>query len=154
PRVEAAIFESHPAETLATGLGCERCDVSVLVGQATDDLLPLIHAVPPEGAAIIPANAAELDRLVSTCRGHVVLYSLEGETPRLREHQARDGRVAFCLRDSLVLGTGPNAFFLSLKGLDAATPAPREHLLPAVAAAWSVGVPVELLRDILGRTGL
>ncbi len=153
PRVEAAIFESHPEEALAAGLGCERCDVSVLVGLSSDADLPLIHAVPPEGAAIVPATS-EVDRILSICRGPVVLYSLEGETPQLRDHQARGGRVAFALGESLILGTGPNAFFVSLKGLDAKTPAPREYLLPAVAAAWSVGMPVELLRDILGRKGL
>ncbi len=171
PRVEVAIFECHAAEALANGLGCDRTDVSVLAGLQTidsvlpteisletrlsvADVLPLIHAVPPEGSVVAPANAADVDRLVAVCRGNVVLYSLEGETPQLREHQSRGGRVAFCLHDNLVLGTGPNAFFLPLKGSDTLASLPRQHLLPAVAAAWSAGVPVELLRDILGRTGL
>lgn len=163
PRVEAAVFESHPDEALASGLGCERCDVAVLTGlRCTDDatvglsvtqVLPLVHAVPPEGAAVVPADAAEIDQVQTACRGAVVLYSLQGEVPSLRDHQGRGGRVAFLLSGNLVLGIGPNAFFLPLKGLSD-TPLPGEHLLPAVAAAWSAGVPVELLRDILGRTGL
>ena len=164
PRVEAAIFECQVDEALAHGLGCERCDVSVLAGLRTidsasplgftvDDVLPLIHAVPPEGSVVAPANAADVDRVVSACRGNVVLYSHEGETPQLREHQTRGGRVAFGLLDNLVLGSGPNAFFLPLKGLNASSLPPRQHLLPAVAAAWSAGIPVELLRAILGRSG-
>ena len=161
PRVEAAIFESQSEETLAIGLGCERCDVVVLsnlvsTSQATsiDGVLSLVHAVPPEGAAIIPATAPHIDQLLSACRGHVVLYSITGETAQLREHQARGSRVAFFLNDSLILGTGPNAFFLPLKGIKSSGSIVREYLLPAVAAAWSAGVPVELLRDILARTGL
>ena len=116
-------------------------------------VLPLVHAVPPEGAAIVPANAPHIDELRAACRGHMLLYSTVGETARLREHQARGGRVAFFLRDSLILGTGPNAFFLPLKGIESSGPIVREHWLPAVAAAWSAGVPVELLREILARTG-
>ena len=161
PRVEAAIFESQSEEALAIGLGCERCDVVVLANlastnQATsiDGVLPLVHAVPPEGAAIVPASAPHINQLLSACRGHTLLYSTAGETAQLQEHQARGGRVAFFLRDSLILGTGPNAFFLPLKGIESSGSINREHLLPAVAAAWSAGVPVELLRDILARTGL
>ncbi len=161
PRVEAAIFESQSTEALAIGLGCERCDVAVLTNLAAagpltsiDGVLPLVHAVPPEGAAIIPATAPHIDQLLSACRGHTLLYSTAGETARLRDHQARGGRVAFFLHDSLILGTGPNAFFMPLKGIESPGPIVREHLLPAVAAAWSAGVPVELLRDILARTGL
>lgn len=161
PRVEAAIFESQTEEAFAIGLGCERCDVVVLANLASanaetliDGVLPLVHAVPHEGAAIIPATAPHIDQLLSACRGHTLLYSTAGETARLRDHQARGGRVAFFLHDSLILGTGPNAFFMPLKGIESSGPIVREHLLPAVAAAWSAGVPVELLRDILARTGL
>lgn len=161
PSVEAAIFESQSDEALAIGLGCERCDVVALTNLAAanaatpiDGVLPLVHAVPPEGAAIIPATAPHIEQLLSACRGHTVLYSTEGETARLRDHQARGGRVAFFLHDSLILGTGPNAFFMPLKGIESGGSVVREHLLPAVAAAWSAGVPVELLRDILARTGL
>lgn len=165
PCVEAAIFESQPDEARARGLGCERCDVSVLtsldragLSSSSEDLLlgvlPLIHAVPPEGAAIVPADAPYIDQLLAACRGHMLLYSTVGETARLREHQARGGRVAFFLHESLILGTGPNAFFLPLKGIESSGPIVREHWLPAVAAAWSAGVPVELLREILASTGL
>lgn len=72
--------------------------------------------------------------------------------PRLREHQARGGKVAFCLNEDLVLATGPNAFFLPRKGC-ATDPAYADDVwLPAVAAAWAAGVPVELLRGILNGT--
>ncbi len=161
PRVEAAIFECQPEEAIAVGLGSDRCDVAVLTNLAStsdammiDGVLPLVHAVSPEGAAIIPATAPHIDQLLSACQGHTLLYSIVGETARLRDHQARGGRVAFFLHDSLILGTGPNAFFMPLKGIETSGPIVREHLLPAVAAAWSAGVPVELLRDILARTGL
>lgn len=160
PCVEAAIFECQPDEAALHGLGCERCDVSVLSSLTAASpfsdsetllhgILPLVHAVPPEGAAIVPANAPHIETLLSACRGQVVLYSALGETAQLREHQARGGRVAFFLHDNLILGTGPNAFFLPLKGLESSGSIVREHWLPAVAAAWSAGVPVELLRETL-----
>lgn len=165
PRVEAAIFEVSSTAALSAGLGCERCDVAVctelsqaVAGSAEDqrivEVLPLMHAIPPEGAAVIPADAPQIERLQAACRGHIVLYSTAGETARLREHQARGGRVAFYWQDSLILGTGPNAFFLPLCGLETSAPIAREHLLPAAAAAWSAGVPIELLRDIFARNGL
>jgi cyanophycin synthetase len=165
PRVEAAIFECDLTAALARGLSCDRCDVVVLSNltatvsdnaseQRWREILPLVHAVPPEGAVIVADSAPHLDRILQKSRGHVVLYSTTGETARLREHQARDGRVAFFMADSLILASGPNAFFLPLKGLNRSEPIQREHLLPAVAAAWCAGLPIELLRDILARTGL
>jgi cyanophycin synthetase len=165
PRVEAAVFECDLAAALARGLSCDRCDVVVLSNLSANggdnasaqrwrEVMPLVHAVPAEGAVIVADSVPELDRLLQKCRGQVVLYSTTGETARLREHQARDGRVAFFLADSLILASGPNAFFLPLKGLSQSEPIQREHLLPAVAAAWCTGLPVELLRDILARTGL
>ena len=160
PRVEAAIFECRTEQSLASGLGCERCDVSVLTNgvlasdcPSNDELLsgvlPLVHAVPPEGTLVVPADAPHLERLRAACRGQVLLYSTAGETAPLREHQSRGGRVAFLLHNNLVLGTGPNAYFLPLRKAESSDPVVRENLLPAVAAVWSAGVPAERLRSIL-----
>lgn len=162
PRVEAAIFESHPAEALASGLGCRRCDVSVLTHQCLastcpnddelmPDVLPLVHAVPPEGMLLVPADAKHLERLRTACRGEVLLYSTNGETAALRDHQARGGRVAFLLGDSVVLGLGPNAYFLPLKQAGLSDSEIRGNLLTAIAAVWSAGIPAEQLRDTLPR---
>ena len=162
PRVEAAIFECRMTEALASGLGCERCDVSVLTnGVLPSDalnwtaqwlgVLPLVHAVPTEGTLVVPANTPHLDRLLAECRGQALLYSAAGETAPLRDHQARGGRVAFLLHNNLVLGAGPNAYFLPLKKADSSNPVVRENLLPAVAAVWSTGLPAEQLRSILTR---
>lgn len=165
PRIEAALFESHPAEAASLGLGCERCDVAVLtaipdqpnnsvVQDWLSGVLPLVHAVPLEGAVIVPAEPTVLDRLVQACQGQVVVYSSNGETPAIRDHQARGGRVAFALLESLVLGAGPNAFFLPLRALQTSGAIAIEDALPAIAAAWCAGVPVELLRSVLGRSGV
>ena len=81
----------------------------------------------------------------------MLLYSTAGETAPLREHQSRGGRVAFLLHNNLVLGTGPNAYFLPLRKAESSAPVVRENLLPAVAAVWSAGVPAERLRSILTR---
>lgn len=162
PRVEAAIFECRPEEALASGLGCERCDVSILTTQTFgshspigDDRLPgllsLVHAVPREGTLVVPADASNLDKLLAACRGQVLLYSTLGETATLRDHQAHGGRVAFLLNDNLVLGAGPSAYFLPLRKFDSADPIVRENLLLAAAAVWSAGVPAERLRMILAR---
>ncbi len=163
PRVEAAIFECRTDEALASGLSCERCDVSVLP-QSTfastcpngDELmsgvLALVHAVPREGTLVAPADATNLENLLAACRGQVLLYSTAGETATLRDHQARGGRVAFMLGDNVVLGVGPSAYFLPLRKTDSAGPVVRENFLPAVAAVWSAGVPAERLRMILART--
>ncbi len=158
PRVEVALFESHAAEAMEIGLGCDRVDVAILTSleESADEVLvsalPLIHAVSREGTAIVSESTPHIDRIVAGCAGQVLLYSVEGEMPRLREHQARGGKVAFCLNEDLVLATGPNAFFLPRKGC-ATDPAYADDVwLPAVAAAWAAGVPVELLRGILNGT--
>ncbi len=163
PRVEAAIFECRIEQALASGLGCERCDVSVLSNGvlATGDLngdsllsgvLPLVHAVPLEGTLIVPADMPHLEELLAKCRGQVLLYSIAGETASLREHQSRGGRVAFLLQNNVVLGTGPNAYFLPLSKFDSVAPVVRQNLLLAVAAVWSAGVPAERLRGMMART--
>jgi cyanophycin synthetase len=121
PHVEAAIFDSHMEEALASGLGCECCDVAVLTSESiTSDrrqdetlppeVLPLIHAVSPEGFFVLPADAPQLDRVLANCRGQTVLYSSVGETAPICKHQAEGRRVAFLLNDSLVLGRPQRLF--------------------------------------------
>jgi cyanophycin synthetase len=163
PRVEAAIFECRSDEALTSGLGCERCDVSVLptsvfagdhpnTAERLLGLLPLVHAVPPKGTLVASSDTPHLETLLAECRGQALLYSVTGETDSLRHHQAQGGRVAFLLHNSVVLGVGPSAYFLPLKPLDSSGSVDREHWLLAIATTWAAGVSAERLRDLLKRS--
>jgi cyanophycin synthetase len=162
PRVDAAIFEARPDEAVSSGLGCQRCDVSILTAaslastcphcdEPPPSVLPLVHAVSPEGTLVMPAESPHRDSLLASCRGQALLTSIAGETAVLREHQARGGRVAFLLQGHVVLGAGPSANFLPLRHEVSSSELDREYWLTAIAAVWGAGVTADELRELLTR---
>jgi len=167
--VQAAVFETSPRDILSEGLPYDRCQVGVVMHmpgpEGLEDLyvteadqLPgivrtQVDVVLPEGAAVLNADDAEVLALADYSDGEVLLYSLDPACPALTAHRARKGRAAFARGDHILLAQGAEEIplvNLSAPEFSAITQEPpedvRPYVLAAVAAAWSLGVPVELIR--------
>jgi cyanophycin synthetase len=101
-----------------------------------------VDVVLDDGAAVLNADDARLLPLAPLCDGAVVLYG-DANNSALRAHRAVGGRVVFLRGERLVLAHGDGA--AHEQELATACPLPFDVALPAVAAAWALGVEPELL---------
>lgn len=152
PRAEAAVFECHPEQARASGIGCERCDVTLVL--AADDevsqqgAIAAIRAVPVDGIAVVPAASPALAQLKSACRGSVLLFGGDGQDSTLREHRANGGRVAYVAKGLVVLAAGGVEETIVLPtGREASATTP----LPLLATAWAAGVAPAMLRAAVAK---
>ena len=167
--VQAAVFETCPRQILTEGLPYDRCQIGVVMNmpgpQGLDDLYVTdadqmpgivrtqVDVVLPTGAAVLNADDPEVLALAEFSDGEVLLYSLDAACAALTAHRARKGRAVFARGDSIVLGLGaedvpliklPGPVLRAIGG-DGPHDA-RPHVLAAVAAAWALGVPIDLIR--------
>ena len=156
PNAEAAIFEIHPAQASSEGIGCERCDVVVVMDadeEATlQGAIALVRAVPPSGTAVLPANGSGLAELTAACRGAVLLCSTEGETAAIQVHRASGGRAVFLSGNQLVLAIGSASDVIELQSSRTAFATLKSVVLPAVAATWAAGFSLGSLRTDSGES--
>jgi cyanophycin synthetase len=111
----------------------------------------LVEAVAPGGAAVLKADDPLVAEMASSCTGSVVFFTRDEKHPVLAEHRARRGRAAFARDGHLILAEGAQEIpLVSLRHVPL-THGGRigfqvENALAAAAAAWSLGVPCELIR--------
>ncbi|QTD47368.1 cyanophycin synthetase [Ottowia testudinis] len=167
--VQAAVFETSPRHILSEGLPYDRCQVGVVMAMpgaaglddlyiTEDEQLPnivrtQIDVVLPQGAAVLNADDPQVLALADYSDGEVLLYSLDSANAALAAHRARKGRFVFARDHSVVLAQGADE--MPLLNLSAPVfcgvthPTPRDvrpHVLAAVATAWAMGVPTDLIR--------
>jgi cyanophycin synthetase len=117
----------------------------------SDQLLKVLRTqvdvVLADGAAVLNADDARVAALARLCDGGVVLYALDEQAPPLAAHRAAGARAVFLRDGDCVLAEGPAETLLPrLAPLSAqAETLPPEALLPAVAAAWAMGIVADLI---------
>jgi cyanophycin synthetase len=167
PKAEAAVLETARGGILREGLGFDRCDVAVVTNIADGDHLGLndidtpeqlarvkrviVEAVAPSGAAVLRADDPLVEAMAAHCPGSVVFFARDGAHPVIAAHRAGKGRAAFVRDRHIVLAEGNQE--IRLVALDKV---PLTHggrigfqvlnALAAAAAAWSLGVPCEVIR--------
>ncbi len=167
PRVEAAVLETARGGILRAGLGFDRCDVAVVTNidggdhlgvgsvETPEDLARvkrvLVEAVPPGGTAVLKADDPLVAAMAEQCRGSVVFFARDGGHPVLAKHRSGRGRVAFVRANHVVLAEGDQEIPLVTLERVPLTHGGHigfqvENVLAAAAAAWSVGVPCEVIR--------
>lgn len=172
--VQAAVIETTPRQILAEGLAYDRCQVGVVMTMPGPDGLAdcyiteadqmpgivrtQVDVVLPEGAAVLNADDPQVLALARYSDGEVLLYSLTPDYPALQEHRARKGRCVFAREADILLDTGTQEIPLvnlnasNLGGITREPPQDvRPHVLAAVAAAWALGISVDLIRAGLLR---
>jgi cyanophycin synthetase len=167
PAVTAAVLETARGGILREGCGFDFCDVAVVTNIGSGDHLgidgidtperlawvkgAIVAAVRPgKGTAVL--NAA--DPLVvdmKKWKGQVVYFALDPQHPIIIEHLAQGGLAATVREGWIVLCDGPRETRLAhldrvplVHGGMASFQV--ENVLAAAAAAWRLGVPLELVR--------
>jgi cyanophycin synthetase len=176
PTVDTAVFEVARGGILREGLGFDRADVAVVTNVTADHLGlggidtlrelsdvkgVLVEAVPRTGSAVLNADDPYVARMAPSCRGRVVLFSMETEKgqkgfDRVDGFTSRGG-AAFVIRrtpegDQIVLKHGPRVMPVLYTHLIPATFGGKARMnvanaLAAAAAAWSAGAHLHDIRQ-------
>ena len=167
PSVTTAVLETARGGILREGCGFDSCDVAVVTNIASGDHLGLgevdtperlawvkgaiVAAVRHKGSAVLNAADPLVVDMKTWCKGQVVYFSLDPENPVVVEHLSRGGLAATVREGWIVLCDGPRE--TRLANLDRVPLVHRglvafqvENALAAAAAAWCLGVPLELVR--------
>jgi len=109
-----------------------------------------VDVVLPEGTAVLNAADPRVAGLAPLCDGAVILYSADAQAPALSAHQSAGGKAVLVRQDRVVLANGSSESFLPGLGRLTVWRATHagvslESLLAAVAAAWAMGIPLNLI---------
>jgi len=161
--LDAVVIENGLRAILTEGLPYDRCRIGVVTGldaaapgrpDAEEDLRAAgaqVNAARSGGTTILNADdlrAADLARLSD---GEVILFGRRDDSPALAEHLARGGRAAFLRGDRVIASVdGQDALLADFASCSAAARPHTVHdehaALAAVAAAWALDLPADLLR--------
>ncbi len=164
--VEAAVFENGFRSILGEGLAYDRCQVGVVTNLDADARLPeyyiddaeqmanvlrtQVDVVLPGGVAVLNAADPRVLALAPLCDGEVMLFGRSAAIPALAQHRKAGGRAVFVDGARVVLATGARQNAIATLGPEmryATAAATRlESFLAAVAAAWALDMPVEVIR--------
>jgi cyanophycin synthetase len=167
PSVTTAVLETARGGILREGCGFDCCDVGVVTNIASGDHLGLgeidtperlawvkgavVAAVRKTGAAVLNAADPLVVDMKKWCDGQLVYFARDPSTPVLVEHLAAGGLAATVRDGWIVLCDGPRE--TRLASLDRVPLVHRglvgfqvENVLAAAAAAWRLGIPLELVR--------
>lgn len=168
PSVTTAVLETARGGILREGCGFDFCDVAVVTNVGAGDHLgidgidtperlawvkgAIVAAVRPgRGTAVLNAADPLVVDMKKWCKGQVVYFALDPQHPVVVEHLARGGLAATVREGWIVLCDGPRETRLAhldrvplVHGGMASFQV--ENVLAAAAAAWRLGVPLELVR--------
>ena len=160
--VQAAVFENSSAMILGEGLAYDRCAVGVVTNVGwTEDLHHFdiqdaeqafkvtrtqVDVVLPSGTAVLNATDPQVVELAELCDGKVIFYAPDAEHPTLVAHRAAGEKVVFVRHGEVVLAQQAEEIaLLPLSTLNPVKAAQPELVMAAVAAAWALNIPVELI---------
>lgn len=167
PRVDAAVLETARGGILREGLGFDLCDVAIVTNVGEGDHLGLngidevqdlarVKAVPvrcvsSRGAAVLNADDALVVAMAKQCRGTIVYFSRNSQSPVLAAHRAAGGIAVTVLDGQLVIARGRQLTPVARLEHMPLTLGGRvgfqiDNLLASVAAAHWLGIPVEAIR--------
>jgi len=160
--VQAAVFENPGTMILGEGLAYDKCTVGVVTDVAWHEGLKhydiqdaeqtykvartQVDVVLPSGTAVLNADDHQAVEMAELCDGKVIFYSLNADNPSIAAHRETGERVVLLQGDAIVLAQGAQiAASLPLSSLAPAKASRPEMVMAAVAAAWALNIPVELI---------
>jgi cyanophycin synthetase len=160
--VQTAVFESNARSILQDGLPYDRCSVGVVTDMAgladlaefhihDDDALrnvirTQVDVILPDGVAVLNAANEQVAALAELCDGGVIFYAFDEHHAVLAAHRAAGERIVFVRDGRIMLAEGDAETRLNtLDTMKPSTVKYPENVLAAVAAAWALGVPSDLL---------
>jgi len=167
PRVEAAVLETARGGILREGVGFDRCDVAVVTNIGDGDHLGLgdietveqlarvkrtvVESVAADGAAALNAEDPLVLAMAPSCPGSIILFAFNPAHEAIISWRQGGGRAVVVRDGAIAVAEGDREFpLLSLERIPL-THQGRirfqvENALAAVAATWSLGIPVEVIR--------
>ena len=160
--VQAAVFENGSQTILAEGLAYDKCSVGVVTDVSwNESLVPFdildaeqaykvartqVDVILPSGTAVLNAADPQVVEMADLCDGKVIFYGMDGSGSVLSEHREAGERVVFVRDDQIVLAHGAlDVALLPLVSLKPAKASQPEMVMAAVAAAWALNIPPELI---------
>ena len=160
--VQAAVFENGSLTILTEGLAYDKCSVGVVTDVGwQESLLPFdildaeqtfkvartqVDVILPTGTAVLNAADPQVVELAELCDGKVIFYGMDANQAAMAEHQQAGEKVVFVRNDQIVLAHGITEIaLLPLASLKPAKASQPEMVMAAVAAAWALGIPPELI---------
>jgi cyanophycin synthetase len=167
PQVSAIVSANAPDDILREGLGYDKCDCAIITGVDVDRHLggefdlsdgdkvfavfrSPVDVVAPTGVAILNASDPLALAMKPLSRGGVILYSCDKDLEAVREHRQAGGRVVAATADAIELHDGQaERPLLALESLPREIRGQLGGLLPAVAMAWHLGLPLGTIADAI-----
>ncbi len=168
PNVEMAVFETARGGILREGLAFDFCDVAVVTNIGEGDHLGLcdvntpaelakvkrciVEAVAPEGYAVLNAADPLVVEMAAYCPGGTVFFALDPACPAIVRHRDVGGRAAFVRDHQVIVAEGEREeVVISLDRLpltrDGQVAFQVENALATIAAVWSLGTRMDVIRD-------
>ncbi len=170
PSVEAAAFETARGGILREGLGFDVCDAAIMTNIGEGDHLGLmgidtveqlarakrviVENVAPTGYAVLNAADPLVVAMADYCPGKVLFFARSADQPVLAAHRAKGGKVIFVRDNAIIAAEGTwEAKIADLAGvpmtMGGAIGFQVENAMSAAAAAWTLGVPFQIIRHAL-----
>ncbi|HEX2012705.1 MAG TPA: cyanophycin synthetase [Roseateles sp.] len=163
--VDAVVAENGASSILADGLAYDRCLVGVVMdmgglGQLDEHdikteeqlykvLRTQVDVVLSDGVAVLNAAEPKLVEMAELSDGEVLFYALDPAA--VAEHRAKGGRAVFLQGGAAMLAQGPsetpgaNVEALLARYAAAGRKVGPASVLAAVATAWALNIPPELI---------
>ena len=162
PLVETAVIETGSISLLSEGLAYDRCQVAVLTGINADENLgeyamntpekrynvyrTFIDVVLPSGVAVLNAADPQLVAMHDLCDGEVIYFAADNTLPAMEAHRANSGRSVSLENDNIILTQdGITHTLISISQLPTHI-ITITQALASIAAAWALGMDMELMR--------
>jgi cyanophycin synthetase len=160
--VQAAVFENSSAMILGEGLAYDRCAVGVVTNVGWTESLrefdildaeqtfkvsrTQVDVILPSGTAVLNATDPQVLELAELCDGKVIFYAPDAQYPPLVAHRAAGEKIVFIRNGEVVLAhKTEEVSLLALNTLNPVKATQPELVMAAVAAAWALNIPVELI---------
>ena len=165
-QVEAAVFENDSRTILNEGLAYDRCSVGVVTNLDPLDTVPecsitepeqiynvlrtQVDVVLPNGCAVLNADDEAVVKMAELSDGEVIFFSKYGPNEHTKKHLQKGGRALFTENNMIILATGGDQYPListaNIPLLQASSKTNTlESILAAVAAAWSLNTPKDII---------
>ncbi len=158
--VQAAVIENSIENILSEGLGYDRCSIGIVTNlepslhfgefyienedQVCNVLRTQVDVVLSDGVAVLNGADSLVADLAKYCDGEVVYFAAGEPLPAVGQHLEQGGRAVLAEDGVIQLKAGSEQ--TRLAALPAAEADEIANLLAAIAAAWAMGISLDLIR--------
>lgn len=163
--VEAAVIENNHLSMLIEGLAYDRCQVGVVLNidpkanfpqyaiydedQVFSIVRTQIDVVLPNGVGVLNADDPMVVQMAELCDGEVIFFSEHSDSDLIKSHIQNGGRAVIVGKQQITLKSGK----LEQKNIPvprhsestASSPWKAMNLGAAIAAAWALEIPFEVI---------